>query len=130
MRVDPGSSVSQLPTPSDLARLFKKAPRHKAIGEGLVDGLLFALCPNRMADLYMPLYLKMYVTLRPPLQWKGGMLHELYKGKGPKSAIPSYRDMSLADQAGKSFSKNLRSDLFATLGGHVTSNQFGAGLNG
>ena len=53
----------------------------------------------------------MCVRLLVPLQWKGGMLTELYKNKGPQSDISSYRDIFLGDYDGKGFTKIIRKTL-------------------
>ena len=37
------------------------------------------------------------MRIQPPLQWKGGVLCELFKGKGDPSAHGCYRDILLAN---------------------------------
>jgi len=47
----------------------------------------------------------MHARLRPPLQWKGGMICELYK-KGESSILQNY-----ADDSGKSAGKLVRTNF-------------------
>ena len=54
---------------------------------------------------------------------------ELYKGKGLMSAIASYRDIMLADTAGKLFGKMLRGFAFFKSDGVAVCTQYGSGFN-
>jgi hypothetical protein len=67
--------------------------------------------PEEMARIQFPLVLKSFVRVQPPLQWKGGMLCELCKMKGSPSSCGNYRDVMLADDAGKAVGKLIRQRL-------------------
>ena len=55
-----------------------------------------------------PLVFKSVVAIQPPLQWKGGHLFEIYKGKGSRHDIQSYRDVTICEAASKAMSKPMR----------------------
>ncbi len=78
-----------------------------------------------------PLLSTLIVVLPPPpLQWRGGILHELFKNKGSTLDGKCYRDTILEDISGKCVSKYIRSCVlpFARL---ICGNlQFGSGFDG
>ena len=81
------------------------------------------------ARVMFPLRLKTIVRLAPPLQWRGGMLCELFKNKGCSSDCGNYRDITLADVDGKDFSKQIRSCIVHAVRGVASETQFGGGMN-
>ena len=65
-----------------------------------------------MAKIFYPLAVKVFARIQPPLQWKGGMICDLFKGKGSPALINSYRDVLLSDDDGKAVQRILRKNLF------------------
>ncbi len=74
--------------------------------------MFFKLFPVQLARLFFPLVVKTFVRVQPPLQWKGGMICDLFKGKGSPSLITSYGDILLMDDGGKGVQWLLRKALF------------------
>jgi len=73
--------ASDLPTLLELEASLKKPPIGKACGlDGLPAELLHASSPY-LARMLWPLLLKITSRIQEPLQWKGGRLVALYKGK-------------------------------------------------
>ena len=72
----------------------------------------------------------MYVRLQPSIQYKGGMIHEIFKGKGHHFMCASYRDVLLANDSGKQLSKSIRRKLIPRAKQLVFSSQYGGGFNG
>ncbi len=70
-----------LPGVSALAKCFRSASLG-AGGEDRVRGVLPRRFPRAFACLYFPLVFKSSCLLSPPLQWRGGVLQELFKNKG------------------------------------------------
>jgi len=128
--VDPIHAWTHIPSPSDLNTSFHKARPRKAPGEDTIVGTVYSSFSEDIMHLFMPLLLKSYMRIQPPIQWKGGMLQELFKGKGTSSQCKNYRDILLTDDAGKFVLKLVRKQLLpvATLLSHDT--QYGGGLNG
>ena len=84
-------------------------PGGKMWGESRICSDVYASFPELMAAIEYPLVVKTYTRIQPPLQWKGGMLCELFKGKGSPSLCSNYRDILLADDSGKAAGRLLRS---------------------
>ena len=59
-------------------RLYKQ---RKASGEDLHVPELYGKHPMQIASLLFPLRVKVVTRLSPPIQWRGGMVAELFKGK-------------------------------------------------
>ena len=72
----------------------------QAFGENTLGGKLYNKFPELFAHMYYPVFLKSYCSLSPPVQWKGGMLHELFK-KGSSYDKSNYRDVMLGSNVGK-----------------------------
>ena len=68
-----------VPSLLDLVRIFAKSTDKKAVGEDAIGGEAYAVDPWLLAELWHPLFVKASVSLRPPLQFRGGMLTELLK---------------------------------------------------
>ena len=83
-----------------------------------------------MAKNFYPLVVKVFVRIQPPLQWKGGMICDLFKGKGSPALINLYRDILLSDDDGKAVQRILRKSLFPLAMNLRAYTQFGGGLHG
>ena len=94
------------------------AKLRKAIGESRLGAEAFKLCPVESARAVHLLYCKSLLNAEAPLQWKGSQLATLYKGKGRRTAISSFRDVPLGDPDTKLYGKILRS-LFCIVLRHL-----------
>ena len=65
-----------------------------------------------------------------PLQWRGGVLQELFKNKGTPSSPENYRDVMLGSVPGKCFPSHIRSHLVPVAKVLCGGSQFGSGPNG
>ncbi len=66
----------------------------------------------------------------PPLQWRGGVLQELFKNKGSSFCPGGYRDIMLGSVVGKCFTSHVRSLIVPVARVLCGGSQFGSGLNG
>ena len=98
-------------SPTVCANRFSSCPAHEAVGEDLIHSRLFRIFPSEMARLFYPLFVKATVLCRPPLQWKGGMLHDIFKRKGSPADLGNYRDVTMSNQTSKIYGCHLRSAL-------------------
>ena len=64
----------------------------RAFGEDLICDEVYHAFPREIAEIVHPLVFKAVHYIRPPLQWRGGMLVELFKGKGLQSVLTNYRE--------------------------------------
>ena len=83
-----------------------------------------------LLNLYYPLILKTFIRIQPPIQWKGGMLQELFKGKGSSTKCGNFRDVMLASVDGKNVAKYVRNNLLPRAKAISLETQFGGGFNG
>jgi hypothetical protein len=128
--VDPLCLPKCIPSVPDLIMLFNSYANGKGFGEGRICTDVFKKFSKHLAVYYFPLYVKTFVRVQPPLQWKGGLLAELFKGKGSPSMRGNYRDVLLADDSGKAVGKLIRRRFlpFAVSLSHAS--QYGGGFNG
>ncbi len=124
------ASLSAIPTLIDLTDRFARNNPSKARGESRVGGALLARFPKILSTLYYPILIKCYARLHTPLQWKGGVLTELYKNKGSSSGRSNYRDIMLGDVAGKNVASLVRNRLLPLARNMVGGSQYGSGFNG
>lgn len=81
--------IYDIPTVGELADQFARRNPNKAFGEGCICGKLLKHFAFILASLYYPLLFLMHARAMPPLQWKGGMITELFK-KGSPALINNY----------------------------------------
>ena len=120
---------SIIPSVPDVIRCLRVAPRRKAVGEDLVGGDVWNMFASILGPMLHALIVKSIVTVHVPIVWKGGMLVELWKRKGPQSSVASYRDVLIQDHPAKSFGSLLRPALRRIVGAAVRPTQYGSGLN-
>eukprot|EP00959_Pyramimonas_sp_CCMP1952_P067054 1400043-Pyramimonas_sp.AAC.1 len=116
------------PRISEVACIFARMRPMVGISEDCNGSELFKAAPLETARLFHPLVFKSVVSLRPPLQWKGGHLFEIYKGA--MTEIPSYRDVTICEAASKLLPLHMRSRGMPALAATSSNLQFGGGLNG
>ena len=103
-----------LPSFMEVANSFARVGGGAA-GEENIVGKINSVFPCLMACLFYPIVIKSICRLRPPLQWRGGMLHELYKNKGSSADKKCYRDIMLGNICGKGVSKIIRSRILVAI---------------
>ena len=70
--------------------------------------------------------MKAATGLQQPVQWRGGVLTEAYKGKGAQSCPESFRSLFVSSVLGKAFHKVLRAKILPYADETFTSAHFGA----
>ena len=113
-------SIEAVPSVHTVARQYarmpiKKSTNLKAIGEDRVGNEILRTNATAVAAAMIPLYLKSALWIYTPLQWRGGHLMDLYKGKGDRLACSAYRDVTIGHAAGKPMSRSLRQSLAPAL---------------
>ena len=101
----------------------------RAIGMSLIGGEIYKYAAHQISMLLLPLLLKVFVFGHSPLQWRGGRLLSLYKGKGDPQALRSHRDIMLTDTDSKAFQRFLRQSFFPHAQRVSRVFQVGSGLN-
>ena len=72
----------------------------KAPGEDCIPSTIMSACPQAMAKALHPLIMKSTVWGSEPQAWRGGQLHELFKGKGTRAEACNYRGVFHMSSAG------------------------------
>ena len=93
--------AEDIPDILQIASSFSLRKKGKGCGESLLVSDLYKRFPRELSQVYYPLIFKSMSRLHPPLQWRGGMIQEIYKGKGDPGIPSHYRDVLLADDDGK-----------------------------
>eukprot|EP00973_Karenia_brevis_P040757 5641128-Karenia_brevis.AAC.1 len=130
MGQQPPREAIEFPTVPDTQRILHSGSRGKAYGEDLQADEQFHVCNPQLADLLHPVATKAFASVRPPLQYRGGMLVELYKGAGDQTSMKAYRDITLGNYSGKSFAKWIRHKIQPALTLFTAFTQWGSGLHG
>ena len=100
--------VSALPSFADVEAAFRSTKCHKAPGLDLIFGEVLKWAPGRMAAAALPLMCKASARRVQPVQWRGGILAESYKGKGPLSDPSAYRSLYVSSMVGKAYHRIIR----------------------
>eukprot|EP00973_Karenia_brevis_P078908 10950778-Karenia_brevis.AAC.1 len=67
---------------------------------------------------------KVALHIAPLIQWRGGMIHELFKYKGSDLMCEAYRDIMLGNAGAKAFSMFIRSCAKPVMHKMALSSQF------
>lgn len=124
------SIIHACPYVSELALVNSGSKHGTARGRPRISGEAYKHSSFELVVLEHSLYVKMFLTLRLPPQWRGGVLCELYKGKGSSSLITSYCDIVLSDSSAKTLGAIVRKALLPAARVFSLETQFGSGLNG
>ena len=106
------------------------AKRFKAISESTLGSEIHHLMPSSVARLYHPAHVKASLRVELPIQWAGGLLAALWKGKGNPSDIANSRDVTVVSSDANQFAAHTRSGLYSPLQKLAGLEQHGSGLNG
>ena len=124
------SFASSCPALMDIASSMSSSKPNIAWGENNICPKIYKHLSSTLAALYYPLILKTWARIEPPLQWKGGILCELFKNKGLSTDVSNYRDIMLGDISGKFITKYIRKSLLPFALQYSRTTQFGGGFNG
>ena len=100
--------LTDLPSLCDLEAAFRRVSPGKATGPDGVQAELCHAAPAAFARKTYSLLLKTFVHGQECLLHKGGRLHPIWKGKGPKDQCSSYRSILVSSHVGKSIHRCLR----------------------
>ena len=119
-----------LPPPSVIRRCHARSKLWKGLSEECIGTEVGATYARQVSKLLAPLAIRCALTTFTPIQWRGGQVQEIFKGKGVLSSPKSYRDVFLASFSGSSWSRFLRSRAQPWAERHALRTQFGSGLFG
>ena len=103
--VDP----SIVPTLPQLEQCFRDAQGNRSAGPDGIPDEFFAIFARQLVRLYGPLFYKALLRLDVPVQFAGGILHELPKGSGAADILDNWRYIVCSNSSGKRLHRVLRS---------------------
>ena len=101
-------ALEDLPPQAEVAQVLREAPLGKSPGLDNLPGELLRAAPAEMANAAHSLILKSLVTLRQPVQWRGGVLFAAWKGSGCMDQPESHRSLFVSSALGKCYHKLMR----------------------
>ena len=100
-----------LPSQHELAGVLRRIPKNKAAGLDHVPSDLLRACPSDFAGLLQPLFVKSLLLGRQPLQWRGGVLFEMYKQSGAQCEAASHRSIYISSFIAKALHRVMRNKV-------------------
>eukprot|EP00439_Symbiodinium_sp_Y106_P058806 s516_g8.t1 len=108
-------TTSMLPSLSELEDVFRRAPYNKSAGLDGLPGELLKAAPGHLAKMTHALMAKSVMTLRQPLQWRGGILFAAWKQSGERSSMDSHRSLFVSSLLGKSLHRLVKDKVEAQI---------------
>ena len=102
-------SSADMPTLTDLELALRRTACGKASGADAIPGELLHLFPTEIAALVYPSIWKLMLHGGEDLSYKGGLLVQAYKGRGPADLPSSHRSLLISSQIGKAIHRSVRS---------------------
>ena len=100
-----------LPSAVEIEQVLRTTARGKSAGlDGLPSDVLCA-SPSDFAGVVQPLYVKALVRGRQPVQWRGGVLFEAFKGAGAQDDTTNYRSLYVSSFVGKTLHRVMRTKV-------------------
>ncbi|CAE7824168.1 CFDP2 [Symbiodinium sp. CCMP2592] len=117
--------LTELPSPDILLQVIASSHKGKAAGPDGLPAEVGHASPQCLAQLLMPLMLKMGLTCVEPIGFKGGTLTKLYKGRGDTAQCASYRAIMLLPTLAKLLHKAFRPGLYEVFHSNASPAQLG-----
>eukprot|EP00929_Paragymnodinium_shiwhaense_P069733 TRINITY_DN35186_c0_g1_i3.p1 TRINITY_DN35186_c0_g1~~TRINITY_DN35186_c0_g1_i3.p1 ORF type:complete len:1769 (+),score=383.89 TRINITY_DN35186_c0_g1_i3:478-5784(+) len=118
------SCITDLPTRHDLEVMFTKAKTGKARGLDNIPPELLRVCAKPLARLFHPLVCKSILTWTAPLQWNGGLVHEIPKNQ-LKVGFAAHRPIFINSIPQKAMHGVLRKKVMAEIIGNLREGVYG-----
>ena len=117
--------ASDLPTRSELEAAFRDTALHRAYGVDGIPAEALHSAPGAAAAAFFPVILKASLRLAEPIQFKGGSLFAIWKGKASPGLCSSYRGILVSSTVGKAYHKIIRGRNIPALQQAATPLQIG-----
>ena len=113
------------PDPCQVLALIRKFKNGKVPGPGPLPVDIIKCGGYTMAKILTPLLVKASWHMKEPLNWKGGLLVPLFKGKGSPAEPTAYRSIFLSDVCAKIHHAGMRQSLADVWNGEESLIQLG-----
>lgn len=114
-----------LPSLADLELAYRRVATGKATGPDQVPGELCHYAPKGCARATYASLWKLILFGHEALKYKGGLLIQAYKGKGPTTRCSSYRSLLISSHIGKSLHRAMRDSQATVFESFLQSQQLG-----
>ncbi|CAE6969206.1 unnamed protein product [Symbiodinium sp. CCMP2456] len=98
---------------------------HRAFGIDGIPAEALHAAPAAAAAAFFPVIMKCALRIEEPIQFKGGSLYAIWKGKSSPSACSAYRGILVSSTVGKAYHKILRARNVGALEAAATPLQIG-----
>ena len=95
-------------SPEAVTKILRCMSKQRAVGPDGIASEIWIAGGDKLAELLSELMRRIVANGTVPLQWKGGRLAQLYKGKGDTADCNSHRGLLIADHASKVFTSLLQ----------------------
>ena len=116
-----------VPSRAELEQALRQTQMDRAIGVDNVPGEVLHLAAGTVSKALYQLFLKVSLRVAEPIQFKGGSLHAVWKGKSSPAHCSSHRGILVSSTTGKAFHRVLRDRAVQALQ-HVTTDMQIGGL--
>ena len=114
-----------LPTLHSLEHAFRRCRPHRAAGPDRIPPELGRYATRWFSHYLAPLFLKCCLYTAEPVHFKGGVLHEIWKRRGPTTKPESYRGILVSSHVAKTFHNVFREPRLAFHAKEADALQFG-----
>ena len=117
--------VSDVPSRLELEQAFRQTQTGRAVGLDRIPGELLHFAADSASRALFQLFLKTALRSAEPIQFKGGALHAVWKGKSNPAFCSAHRGILVSSNIGKAFHKITRTRAVPALKEITTDMQIG-----
>ena len=117
--------VSDVPSRLELEQAFRQTQIGRAVGLDRIPGELLHFAADSASRALFQLFLKTALRAAEPIQFKGGALHAIWKGKSNPAFCSAHRGILVSSNVGKAFHKIARQRAVPALQTVTTDMQIG-----
>lgn len=99
-------------TLDEVTKGLKALVPNSGVGEVGIESVIFSECADEIGMHITTLFNQIITTGVYPEEWKCAHITPVYKGKGPKKSLDSYRPISILSPVSKLFEKLLAEQIF------------------
>ena len=117
--------TNSVPTRAQLEQSLRHTESNRAIGLDGVPGELLRFAAGTASTALFQLFLKVSMRAAEPIQFKGGALHAVWKGKSSATQCSAHRGILVSSTPGKAFHRVVRQQAVPALRSVATDMQIG-----
>ena len=119
-------SMTAMLSLSDIEAASRACKTGKSPGLDCIPRDILRRFPSMFAEVYQPLFSKAIIRVHQPIQFRGGILAEVFKNNGSPACTANSRALFISSNVGKSFHRAVRSKLIGPAERAVGALRYGA----